>query len=79
VNPGFAQKIVASLQSASASTARVGSRDLLLLLPEAAQGGLERELTQAGLPFLIEPWPMASLRGALNRMRAVREPSGVIG
>jgi len=72
VNPGFARKILASQQSASASTAQVG-RDLLLLLPEAAQGGLERELAQAELPFLIEPWPIASLRGILNRMRAVRE------
>ena len=68
--PGFVQGILSDVPSASANTGR-GVENLLLLLPEGAQGGLQRELAQAGLPFLIEPWPTAALCETLHRMGGI--------
>lgn len=70
--PAFVRKIILSLESASLTTSKVGRGDLLLLLPEAAQGGLQGELSRVGLPCLVEPWSTAALGDALTRMRAAR-------
>lgn len=62
--PGTVQAILASSRGTENET-----RDphrWLLLLPDAAPRSMREELSEAGIPYLVEPWTVAALSAALD-------------